>query len=252
MTTAQQMIAKARTHLGENGTKTWSWYNSHVAYSGTGWSWCAAFLSRVATECGLKHVNTASAAAFGNQFTRVADAKVKAGDIVTFNWDGRTDTGWMDHVALVTSFNHSTNVFHTIDGNSGDDNWTSTVRENTYDNNASYFTAFWRPNYSTSKVLIVDAATYGPVWSGMQSGSMGTGVAGKYGKNVEINPVSFENFSGTEDFFVSVLVIFINTEAVCLEIAVKAQPDKKIVFFEKLRPFVIDERSVCLQTEENG
>lgn len=183
MVTANQMINQAKTHLGENGSQTWAWFNSNVYFAGTGWSWCAAFLSKCATECGLKHENSASAAAFAGQFKRVKDSEVKAGDIVTFNWDGRIETGWMDHVALVTSFDHKSGIFSTIDGNSGNDNWSSTVKECLYDNNSTYFTAFWRPVYSAIKTLLVNARTtkkYGAKWAGMQSGSLGTGVTGLY------------------------------------------------------------------------
>jgi len=185
MVTANQMIQRARAHIGEDGCQTWAWFNSNVYYAGTGWSWCAAFLSKCATECGLKHENSASAAAFGSQFKRVQDKDVKPGDVVTFNWDGRQDTSWMDHVALVVSFDHQTGIFSTIDGNSGNDNWSSTVKANVYDNNASYFTAFWRPIYTNEKTVLVDARTtksLGARWTGMQSGSLGKGVTGKYGK----------------------------------------------------------------------
>ena len=113
MTTASQMIKAAESHLGEGPWPTWNWWNRTQYQAGSGWPWCAAFQSKIATECGLKHTDSPSASGFANQFTRVNSPKM--GDIVTFNWDGRTQTNWMDHVALVTGVGQ--NCFYTIDTN---------------------------------------------------------------------------------------------------------------------------------------
>lgn len=178
MTTAADMIHAAESHLGENGWSTWNWFNSHVYQAGYGWAWCAAFQSKIATECKLKHTDSASAAAFGNQFKRVSSPK--AGDIVTFNWDGRQETSWMDHVALVTGV--GSGCFYTIDGNSGGDNYTSTVRRNTYWLNAGYFCAFWRPTYAAAKYAPAGASrTYNGKWHYMNK----NGVMGVYGSNMD-------------------------------------------------------------------
>lgn len=153
MPSAQDMLNAARSHLGEGGSATWAWYNNNVSYAGTGWAWCAAFQSRCAAECGLSCRYSASAAGFATQFTRVKDEDVQPGDIVVFNWDGRTDTGWCDHVAIVESFDHGTGWFYSIDGNSGTySETTSYVKRCHYNNNdTSMFTAFYRPNYGGSK-----------------------------------------------------------------------------------------------------
>lgn len=152
MPTANDMLNACRSHLGEGGSATWAWYNKNVANAGTGWAWCAAFLSRCADECGLKCNWSASAAAFATQFTRVADWEVQPGDIVIFNWDARQDYGWCDHVAIVESFDHSSGWFYSIDGNSGTySETTSYVKRCHYNNNdTSTFTAFFRPNYGGS------------------------------------------------------------------------------------------------------
>ena len=173
------MIHAAESHLGEGPYPTWNWFNSHVYQAGYGWAWCAAFMSKCATECGLKHTDSPSAAAFGSQFERVSSPK--AGDIVTFNWDGNTGTGWMSHVALVTGVGQS--CFYTIDGNSGgSSNWTSSVRRNTYWLNAGYFCAFWRPKYSPAKYQPAGASrTYNGKWHYMTK----NGVMGVYGSNMD-------------------------------------------------------------------
>lgn len=177
MTTASQMIRAAESHLGEGPWPTWSWWNRTQYNAGTGWAWCAAFQSKVATECGLKHTDSASAAGFGGQFKRVKTPK--AGDIVTFNWDGRDDVSWCDHVALVTGVGQ--NCIYTIDGNSGGDNLSSTVRRNTYWLNASYFCAFWRPTYAAEKFIpSISVRDYDGKWRGPTR----YGTAGEYGKNI--------------------------------------------------------------------
>lgn len=178
MTTASQMIKAAESHLGEGPWPTWNWWNRTQYNAGTGWPWCAAFQSKIATECGLKHTDSPSASGFANQFTRVNSPKM--GDIVTFNWDGRSATNWMDHVALVTGVGQ--NCFYTIDGNSGGDNWSSTVRRNTYWLNAGYFCAFWRPKYAAEKYIPKGASrTYNGKWHYMTS----NGVMGVYGSNMD-------------------------------------------------------------------
>lgn len=170
MATAEQTIAKAASHIGERGTQTWTWWNKNVSNWGTGWAWCAAFLSRVFTEAGVKHTNSGSAAGFASQFTRVKDEDVRPGDVVFFRWDGVAKVEHCDqsHVALVESWNHSTDVFTTIEGNGNStSNTTSTVARQKHDNN-DFFTAFFRPVYEVSKPVYTEVHTTAGKWTRLE------------------------------------------------------------------------------------
>ena len=143
--TASDYIKKAATYIGISGTdnifNTWIW-GRHV-YDPDDYPWCAAFQSYVAVhDLGIRINPSASAAGVANQGRRVDDSEVQPGDWVVFNWDGRTDTGWCDHIGLVEWFDHDTEWFGTIEGNYGD-----RVTRVTRNNNDSYFTAFFRPPY---------------------------------------------------------------------------------------------------------
>lgn len=156
MTTADQYVSAAAKHIGVSGTdnifNTWM-YGKHV-YDGDKYPWCAAFQSYVAMhDCGMAISKSASAAGVANQGTRVDDSKARKGDWVVFNWDGRNDTNWCDHIGLVEWFDHGTQYFGTIEGNCDDQ-----VQRCTRYNEGSYFTAFFRPPYSgsTSKTAVSD------------------------------------------------------------------------------------------------
>lgn len=145
MATASDYIKKAASYIGISGTdnifNTWIW-GKHV-YDPNTYPWCAAFQSYVAVhDLGIAINPSASAAGVANQGKRIPDSQVQPGDWVVFNWDGRTDTGWCDHIGLVEWFDHDTDWFGTIEGNYGD-----RVTRVTRDNNSSYFTAFFRPPY---------------------------------------------------------------------------------------------------------
>ena len=74
---------------------------------------------------------------------------VRPGDVVVFNWDGRNDTGWCDHVGVVEWSTIGQNgAFGTIEGNTG---WEAggAVKRVTRTNWGSYFTAFFRPKYGS-------------------------------------------------------------------------------------------------------
>lgn len=150
MATAKQYIEKEASYVGISGTdnifNTWFW-GRHV-YDANTYPWCAAFQSYCANQIGLPNFSpSASAAGVANQGRRIADSDVQPGDWVLFNWDGRSDTGWADHIGLVewTDINGS-GYFGTIEGNTGATAG-GTVAHCTRYNYGSYFTAFFRPQY---------------------------------------------------------------------------------------------------------
>lgn len=154
MATAQQNIANARKYLGVSGTDNIfnTWYWGKHCYDANVYPWCAAFQSYLADQAGgLGYTKSAAASGIFNQLPRIDDKDVQPGDYVCFNWNGRQDTAWMDHIAMVTEFNYSTGYLKVIEGNGGGGG--GCVKETVYNNNASYFTAFCRPEYDGASQL---------------------------------------------------------------------------------------------------
>lgn len=149
MPSQDDIIRIASSYIGISGTdnpfNTWIW-GRHV-YDPNTYPWCAAFQSYVFIhDGGMNCTPSASAAGFATQFPRVDDSEVQSGDLVIFNWDGRTDTGWSDHIGLVEWFDHSSGYFGTIEGNTGYSAEGEVARVTRY-NYSNYFTAFYRPWY---------------------------------------------------------------------------------------------------------
>lgn len=149
MATAQEFLERAANYIGVGGTdnifNTWCW--GYHCYDPNTYPWCAAFQSYIGVhDLGMPFSPSASAAGVANQGVRVADEDVQPGDWVLFNWDGRQDFGWADHIAVVEwSDINGSGYFGTIDGNSGGGE--GVVQRNTYYNWGSYATAFFRPPY---------------------------------------------------------------------------------------------------------
>jgi hypothetical protein len=147
MPSVQNLIDSEASYIGTSGTdnvfNTWIW--GHPCYDPDTYPWCAAFQSYNLNAIGIKFSPSASAAGVFNQFQRIADADVQPGDLVVFNWDGRQDTGWCNHIGMVEWFDHGSGYFGTIEGNTLTND--GVVARMTRNNNASYFTAFCRPSY---------------------------------------------------------------------------------------------------------
>lgn len=152
MTTAKKMLQVASKYIGTSGTDNIfnTWYWGFHCYDEEKYPWCACFQSYVAKEAGLKCSFSCSAAGYANQFERIPverEDEVQPGDIVIFNWDGRVNTSWSDHVGLVEWSTIGQNgKFGTIEGNTGNAAGGEVARV-TRDNNSYYFTAFFRPKY---------------------------------------------------------------------------------------------------------
>ena len=152
MATARQYIEAAARYIGVAGTdnvfNTWIW-GQHV-YDPNRYPWCAAFQSYVGVhDLGMPFNPSASAAGVGWQGTRVTDSDVRPGDWVLFNWDGRGDFGWADHIGVVEWFDRSSGYFGTIEGNTGGGE--GSVMRCTRYNWGGYATAFFRPPYEESE-----------------------------------------------------------------------------------------------------
>lgn len=161
MATVEQVIALAASHIGVRGTNNRfnTWYWGHPCYDAAVYPWCAAYQSYVADQAGgLGYYYSASVSGICSQLERIPDAQAGRGDYVAFNWDGRRDTSWMDHIGIVEWFDHTTDYFGTIEGNTGSAPGGECMRMTRY-NEGSYFTAFYRPKYASPE-------PEKPKWSG--------------------------------------------------------------------------------------
>lgn len=152
MATVSQVIDIAASQIGISGTnnKFNRWYWGHDCYDANVYPWCAVFQSWVADQVGgLGYNYSASVSGVVNQLVRIPDDQVQPGDYVAFNWDGRSDLGWMDHIGLVEWFDHSSGYFGTIEGNTDGAAGGMCARRTRY-NYTTYFTAFFRPVYDGS------------------------------------------------------------------------------------------------------
>lgn len=145
MSRADDFIEQAALYIGHYGDyncfNRWYWCIINGYDEDPGWAWCAVFQSYVADDLGLDFRYSASSAAFGTQFPRVWEPQ--RGDFVLFNWDGRTDTSWTDHIGVVEWVDNDSGYFGTIEGNTG----YGDVSRCTRYQYAGYFCAFFRPDW---------------------------------------------------------------------------------------------------------
>lgn len=157
MATASQYLDNAAGYIGVSGTdnifNTWIW--GHPCYDPNVYPWCAAFQSYVGVhDLDMPFSPSASAAGVANQGERVPDSEARAGDWVLFNWDGRQDFGWADHIGVVEwSDINGSGYFGTIEGNTGSSYGGEVARCTRY-NNGGYATAFFRPPYGEDKPIM--------------------------------------------------------------------------------------------------
>ena len=88
---------------------------------------------------------SASASGVAWQGAPVDASEAQAGDWVLFNWNGRSDFGWADHIGVVEWFDHDSGYFGTIEGNTGGGE--GSVMRCTRSIYNGYSTAFFRPPY---------------------------------------------------------------------------------------------------------
>lgn len=151
MPTAKQHLATCAKYLGIRGKynifNRWYWCSLYGYQADPGSAWCAAYQSYCANDSKLDCKYSASASAFGTQFPRVDKFAVQPGDVVVYNWDGRSDLGWCDHVGIVEwSDINGTGYFGAIEGNTGNAPGGEVARMTRGIRNG-YFTAFFRPTY---------------------------------------------------------------------------------------------------------
>ena len=72
------------------------------------------------------------------------------------------------------------------------------------------------------------------------------------GKDIEIYIVFLKKFCRRDDLLKSWVAVLVHAVYVCGFVAVKGKPDKEVVGFENLAPFVVDECAVCLDSQKHG
>lgn len=140
----EDYIQAEEKYLGICGTdnifNTWIW-GQHV-YIPSVYPWCAAFQSYVGVhDLGMDFAPSASASGVAFQGMPVSYEDFQPGDWVLFNWDGRNDFSFADHIGLVRWRSGST--FGTIEGNTDD-----CVALRTRAFNRSYSIRLFRPPYN--------------------------------------------------------------------------------------------------------
>lgn len=203
MTTANDIINTAASFIGVSGTDNEfnTWYWGYHCYDPNQYPWCAAFQSYVANLCGLPCTASASASGFATQFTRVDDSEVQPGDYVVFNWDGRNNTNWCDHIGLVEWFDHGSGYFGTIEGNTGWSAGGEVARVTRY-NYGGYFTAFYRPPYDG--VESANPVGPGQGWSEPVSGGSGYSPGSPSGGQWQGKLVGTHDTTGSGDDYAGV------------------------------------------------
>lgn len=156
MTTAEQVIAEAKKHIGyvEGKNKDnifGQWYGlNHTAWCAEFVSYCIAKAGGVSLIKGAQNDRGFASCGAGIKFFKAKKAwfKVefaKPGDLCFFDWD---HDGEQDHVGIVVSNDPKTKTLKTIEGNTSDTNHSNggTVQAKT--RNYSVIMGVGRPAYS--------------------------------------------------------------------------------------------------------
>ena len=142
--TGAEIIAKARTFIGQNGTRFWKDYGCP-----SGWAWCVIFIWDIFRLCkasklfcdGQKVAGCGIEKAWLDKHCKkVALKDAKAGDIVMFSWRA----GEISHTGFAIKPLSST-VLQTIEGNTN--GGIVAIRQRA----AQYILGIYRPNYTEPK-----------------------------------------------------------------------------------------------------
>ena len=211
MATADQFITQAAKYIGVSGTNNIfnRWYWGHDCYDPNVYPWCAAFQSYVGVhDLNMPFQPSASAAGVAWQGTRVKDEEARKGDWVLFNWDGKQDFSWANHIGVVEwSDINGSGYFGTIEGNTGSGEG-SVMRQTRY-NWGSYATAFFRPPYKDGDKDMTpeqnwnykDKKTSGNKTAFQLLSDIHKACGGSFGKNVAAFNYKNEKMNGNADVY---------------------------------------------------
>lgn len=109
-----KIASLAENAVGKNRTQ--------VNCSGT-YAWCARFVSNILTAAGIDGINTFSCTdMFKTMKSRPMDWNEpddypERGDVLFFDWDRKNEEKPLDHVAIVTDFDHVSKRITYVNGN---------------------------------------------------------------------------------------------------------------------------------------
>ena len=109
------------------------------------YAWCARFVSNMLIEAGVKGIDTASCTdMFKTMKSKPAewsepDDYPERGDIIFFDWDRINEEKPLDHVGIVTDFDHLSKRIYYVNGNG--DNPDRVTKQNMSISNQSI--AYW-------------------------------------------------------------------------------------------------------------
>lgn len=175
MSQQASIINKAKSQLGikEKGANNVKYNTEYYGrpVQGTGYAWCAVFIWWVFKECNLKKLyygggKTAYCPTLVSWFKqkkqwRKPGSVPKAGDIIFFDYNHNNSS---DHVGIVESYNSSTKVVTTIEGNKRD----AVVRQ-TYSLNHKDICGYGVPAYTDGAPKAVTTPQSKPQSSGKQT-----------------------------------------------------------------------------------
>ena len=104
---AEQAIGKNREQVNCGGT----------------YEWCARFVSNILTAAGVDGINTFSCTEMFNTMKNKPlewsepDDYPERGDIIFFDWDRKIEEKPLDHVGIVTDFDHLAKRVYYVNGN---------------------------------------------------------------------------------------------------------------------------------------
>ncbi|MDO4345564.1 MAG: peptidoglycan-binding protein [Eubacteriales bacterium] len=198
MATAAQIIAKAKTYLGMNGTTfRTAYYGSDNAEP-----WCVTFVWYVFKQLGASNLFCGGALTayvgyvcnYYQNAGRFFTSNPQVGDLVLFNWQDGGDI--YDHIGIVTSVEAS--VIHTIEGNT--DNGVVALKTRSRNNT---IIGYCRPAYSASSDGSLSYGDSGTAVKTMQQMLMMTGFScgdsgadGNFGDNTLAALKSFQSKNG--------------------------------------------------------
>lgn len=142
--TGAEIIAKARTFIGQNGTRFWKDYNCPA-----GWAWCVIFVWDIFRLCNASKLFCDGQKVAGcgiekawldKHCKKVALKDAKAGDVVMFSWKA----GEISHTGFAIR-PLSGSVLETIEGNTN--GGVVAIRKRA----AQYILGIYRPNYTEPK-----------------------------------------------------------------------------------------------------
>lgn len=168
MSVISELTKIAKAEVGNNGKKYRMWFYARTSdYYGV--NWCAVFISWLFNQAGELNKlvpKTDGAGCFAREYDgkngkwyeseySCSTTTPKAGDIVTFTWNGvgkvpGQDKYYSNHVGYVYAVD--SNNIYTIEGNTGSNNADySEVAYRQYNRKSGKINGYYRPNYSDIK-----------------------------------------------------------------------------------------------------